>query len=56
MRHTVSEMIDYRKAGLTWVEIGLLVDLPATEVREKVTDYLHKEVYGESKNTKAVQS
>ena len=54
MKHTVSEMIDYRKAGLTWVEIGLLVELPATEVREKVTDYLHEEVYGEHQSTKAV--
>jgi hypothetical protein len=46
MKLNISEAIDYRKAGLTWVEIGRIYQQSATKVRVAVINYLQLEQYG----------
>lgn len=46
MKLNISEAIDMRKAGLTWVEIGRIYQQSATKIRVAVLQYLQLEQYG----------
>lgn len=45
MKHTVHEMFDMRKAGLSWVEIQSITGVHAKKVRQAVENIVFNELY-----------